>query len=1329
MHVRRAHFVLLSFFFISVSSSSSAQWSLVKTFPAQVRSVYFLDQMGSGAIGFVGLANSTIWRTGDNGITWNQVNTPFAPSNLQVTGFAFRNALQGWCTLRMPNNASGAVWTTTDGGLNWISVYNSTALVSIAYCPTTNALVASCWGASAVQSFDLGVTWSTVALPFQDGATFSGANGVIGILSAPTPLYTSNGGRSWYPTSGLSVETWSPYGLPNSNIFFAAAEKTRQVFRSMDGGATWASTYTFPTGVVPTGCIHGNMSALFVQTNTNGFYYSTDLGNSWYNVCGPLNSLDTRFYAKGVEVFAGDFTGSLWYTPNGINAGSVSLTLDKPSLSYSGFRCSTYDSVIHFKSGFGCSSAILTKAQIINGSAFSLRYLSLPRLINGNDSIDVLYSPGPTLQDSGKLLLEFTLGATTIDTIIPLSGLARSSSSYNHDPSFLAYMPYACTTLDSAFEIRNMSCDTLTITSAYLSDSSHFGLLPFHVPYSIAPYDSVAVHIVTNSSHDGTFNSELKLHMIGGSSASIDDNIPLVLTVQRGSKPSFGGVNASLLNRCESMETSASIANPQCDSIVLLSASLSDSSVFHLDGLSLPSVIASGAVLEIPLKVQAFAKGAYSSLLRLRYLNGQDIDDTTIPLRAHVMDDVAPQVHVIDSVINMGTVDAPCASAERTLRIWNLQCRDLKLKAIYWDHPDSNFAFKAQSLPLTLAHDTGSVLIPLYFSPPSPNVVSNRLHLLLDIDGVSKDTSFIVEGTAIAHYQDTLLTTALNFGTLSMCSYRTMDAVLVNQSCNNVIARSAVLQYASEYSIIVPHFPLTIRPGDSIKVTVALDPQYQGVAGDSLRLTIYDPVDGQDYHRTVALRGSVMPASHNVAVEPAACMVTLIAACSNVDTSIVITNRGTCDNVIIQRANILGDGALVFDPEPEFPVVIRPDSMVRFTVRIQPHEEAVTTSTVVLSGSFIDTTIAFSYSSLPGAHAVTFSMADSTFTTKPCVPVIHPFAIANSGCDAVTLDGVSLLEGVNEDQFTLNGIPQLPKQLAPGDTLWAFVQYDPNGNGTGKASVQVSSKQAKYLRSIALTGSVVGTVPVAHVGLASLNGTHECKAKAGDTVTVAISVMDDIGDSSQLYQVSLVLNTNWNLLTPTVNTAMNGWTLVSTVPLANGATRLTLRRDRTSSMNIGDALLLCSFYPVITDTSACEISLSDLRFNEGQQNYESCILTASATTQPVTFKLIDTCGNPILREQLNGALALRIISINPNPIGLQNGKKETEITFETGIEGPVTIIARDLLGRQYNRMEGVYSAGTHSVRFSLPEAAEGTYFAEVQSGSVRQSRKLLIEAR
>src|SRR5579883_2598278 len=188
MHVRRAHFVLLSFFFISVSSSSSAQWSLVKTFPAQVRSVYFLDQMGSGAIGFVGLANSTIWRTGDNGITWNQVNTPFAPSNLQVTGFAFRNALQGWCTLRMPNNASGAVWTTTDGGLNWISVYNSTALVSIAYCPTTNALVASCWGASAVQSFDLGVTWSTVALPFQDGATFSGANGVIGILSAPTPL-------------------------------------------------------------------------------------------------------------------------------------------------------------------------------------------------------------------------------------------------------------------------------------------------------------------------------------------------------------------------------------------------------------------------------------------------------------------------------------------------------------------------------------------------------------------------------------------------------------------------------------------------------------------------------------------------------------------------------------------------------------------------------------------------------------------------------------------------------------------------------------------------------------------------------------------------------------------------------------------------------------------------------------------------------------------------------------------------------------------------------------------------------------------------------------
>ena len=98
--------------------------------------------------------------------------------------------------------------------------------------------------------------------------------------------------------------------------------------------------------------------------------------------------------------------------------------------------------------------------------------------ISNRDSIPVEYSPSKSLRDSGKLFLEFTTGTRVIDTIVSLYGIGQQSSSYAHAAQIAMISPYACMTKDSVLVITNLSCDTLTLTSALLSDSSHFHILP-----------------------------------------------------------------------------------------------------------------------------------------------------------------------------------------------------------------------------------------------------------------------------------------------------------------------------------------------------------------------------------------------------------------------------------------------------------------------------------------------------------------------------------------------------------------------------------------------------------------------------------------------------------------------------------------------------------------------------------------------------------------------------------------------------------------------------------------------------------------------------------
>src|SRR2546421_8963376 len=119
----RFRFIFL--LFLLMSSSSSAQWKQLFKFPAGIRTIYFLDQIGHPETGYAGLDNGDVWKTTDEGGTWQKKFTDLY--GLTVSDIVFRNSNTGWfCTSikvggpprKLPPTR---LYMTTDGGQSWAS--------------------------------------------------------------------------------------------------------------------------------------------------------------------------------------------------------------------------------------------------------------------------------------------------------------------------------------------------------------------------------------------------------------------------------------------------------------------------------------------------------------------------------------------------------------------------------------------------------------------------------------------------------------------------------------------------------------------------------------------------------------------------------------------------------------------------------------------------------------------------------------------------------------------------------------------------------------------------------------------------------------------------------------------------------------------------------------------------------------------------------------------------------------------------------------------------------------------------------------------------------
>jgi photosystem II stability/assembly factor-like uncharacterized protein len=225
------------------------------------------------------------------------------------------------------------LYRSSDGGTSWTAVSETGYYPSITVDPTDPRTVYAGGTRHVRKSIDGGATWVTKSAglpPFED------VESIVVDPSAPNVLYagisdsgvykSNDGGETWTPigplvgTNALSVTALALDPSDPDTIFaagFAAAVGGIGVYRSTNGGASWATT-PLPLTTRSLAFAPSAPGRLLAGTG-EGIWRSDDGAVSWLAANAGLTNVAVRTLAVGTNgfVFAGSTTGKVFRSTSG----------------------------------------------------------------------------------------------------------------------------------------------------------------------------------------------------------------------------------------------------------------------------------------------------------------------------------------------------------------------------------------------------------------------------------------------------------------------------------------------------------------------------------------------------------------------------------------------------------------------------------------------------------------------------------------------------------------------------------------------------------------------------------------------------------------------------------------------------------------------------------------------------------------------------------------------------------------------------------------------------------------------------------------------------
>jgi photosystem II stability/assembly factor-like uncharacterized protein len=270
-----------------------------------------------------------LWKSEDGGETLVPINEGFVNRrvvSLTSAGTAlYANVVQ--------DGASGGIFSSSDGGLNWklassAAVLRDNHITKIAGCASRSEFLLAGNETRALRTLDAGKTWREVNLGLKAGGR------LLAIACTSPP---AGGKDSWLAGTDQGLlrshdfgATWQAVRLTTANIRHSVADiytsaanprrvvvkTTQSMYLSEDGGTIWkVLNILFPVNQINDIALAGSGGGSYLVATSQGLYASEDAGRSWKKLenglqPGTVSTLAVR-PGRESEVYAAQF-GSVY---------------------------------------------------------------------------------------------------------------------------------------------------------------------------------------------------------------------------------------------------------------------------------------------------------------------------------------------------------------------------------------------------------------------------------------------------------------------------------------------------------------------------------------------------------------------------------------------------------------------------------------------------------------------------------------------------------------------------------------------------------------------------------------------------------------------------------------------------------------------------------------------------------------------------------------------------------------------------------------------------------------------------------------------------------
>jgi hypothetical protein len=568
----------------------------------------------------------------------------------------------------------------------------------------------------------------------------------------------------------------------------------------------------------------------------------------------------------------------------------------------------------------------------------------------------------------------------------------------------------------------------------------------------------------------------------------------------------------------------------------------------------------------------------------------------------------------------------------------------------------SGAAFRVASLaalPATVAAGQ-SLRFQILFSPPQTGAFTGTFRINL---GTSSISGTLAGSTALANFSVAYLDpitnntlalqdgATLSFPTTLVNANSSITLSVVNNGAGTGLINSISLGGASPSVFQIlnqPLLPASVPPSQQARFVVRFAPLQQqafsaalilNLSGQTVTINLAGQGNGPQFTYTLsgATEATTVAPSGVIAIAN-----TTVGQTSSV--TISVSNAGTGDGQI-SSLSVTGQGLSIANG-PTVPFTIRSGGSQNITLNFAPTQPSVINGTLTIgsdtfsvTGTAIGSLLLYSYtnsaSTIPVADGGVVIFQPATVESKASVS----FIVKNTGTSSTTISSVNL--AAVSTVFSLQQLPALPMNLAPGEAISFTIDFVPNDVGSLAAVLRINATSF----SLSGTGTPPAALPVYQFQGPSGNQPAAQQPSVG--LTLATPYPLALQGTLSLTFASAVFNDD-----PSIQFATGGRTVAFTIPA-----------NSTQATFVGGATSI----PFQTGTTAGTISIAPAFATQGGFNLTPP--SPSALTLPVLRSSAQLSSASVTSETLssftvilNGfsttrALTQLDIQVSPKPGG------------------------------------------------------------------------------